>query len=135
MNMEELTFSFHHVGIIVKSIDHYEKNMMFEEKIAEVYDPIQKAKLALYKNFSDSYLELIEPQSYDSPTFNSLQKFGEHLNHLCYISNSLEQLNEFAEKNNWLQIFGPVPALLFDNKNVIFYFTQNKQIVEFIINK
>jgi hypothetical protein len=130
-----MNFNFHHVGIIVKSIKEYEKNMLFEKKINEVIDPIQKAKLSLYKNFSDSYLELIEPLTIESPTYNALNKFGEHLNHLCYITDSFDKINEYAEQNNWLQIFGPVPAVLFDNKEVIFYFTQNKQLIEFIIIK
>lgn len=133
--MSSNKFNFHHVGIIVKSIKEYEKKMLFEEKLNEVIDPIQKAKLSLYKNFSDSFLELIEPLSEDSPTYNALSKFGEHLNHLCYTSESFQMVNELAEQNNWLQIFGPVPAVLFNNKEVVFYFTQNRQIIEFIIIK
>jgi hypothetical protein len=124
---------FHHVGIIVNSIVDYEKKMFFEEKINEVVDPIQKAKLSLYKNFGSSYLELIEPLSEDSPTYNALKNFGNHYNHLCYTCDSVEELTIFADQANWLQVFGPVPAVLFDNKDVIFFYTPNKQILEFIL--
>jgi len=124
----------HHTGFVVKDIAAWEKNMLFENKIKEVIDPIQKAKLALYSNFSDSFIELIQPLEEDSFTMNALLKSGNHFNHFCYHVDSIEEMNEVASKYKLIPVLGPVPALLFDNEQVAFFYGRNRQIVEFLIS-
>lgn len=123
----------HHIGMIVKSIEMYEDKMFFQEKVKEVFDPIQNAKLALYTNFSDSYIELIEPINETSFTFNSLAKYGEHMNHFCYEVANESSVKELVKKYNLLLFKGPLDAVLFDNRQVYFAMDKNKNIVEFVI--
>jgi hypothetical protein len=125
----------HHSGFVVSNIDEWEKKMIFEEKIKEVVDEIQHAKLSLYKNFGSSYIELIQPLNESSFTWNALRKSGNHFNHFCYSISSEEELAQYIKKYSLIKVLSWVPALLFDNKLVSFYYTRNKQIVEFLISQ
>jgi len=124
----------HHVGFIVKDIDIYLSKMIYEAKIAEVVDPLQNARLCLYKNYSDSFIELIQPLNEEAYTWNSLIKNGDHFAHFCYSVNNEDELESTADKHNLLNILGPIPAKLFNGKNVYFYYTRNRQVVEFLID-
>lgn len=130
-----MNFKFHHIGIVVNSIEQYENQMLPAKKIKEVVDEIQNSKLALYENFNDSFIELIEPLNQKSTSINSLKKFGNHLNHLCYQTDSFLELDKFMMLNKWMKVFGPVPAILFENKNVVFYLNRGGQLLEFILSE
>ncbi len=123
----------HHIGIIIKDLDLWEKHFIFEKKINDLIDPIQNSRLALYKNFSETYIELIQPLNKSAFTWNSLMKNGNHINHFCYFDISEIQVQELAVLKKMIYLMGPIPALLFDNKRVMFYYTRNREIVEFLI--
>ena len=124
----------HHSGFVVTDIERWEKNMIYEKKVAEVFDPLQNAKLALYTNYSDSFIELIQPMNETAYTWNSLQKAGDHFNHFCYEVENNVELTEVVSRMRMLKVLGPIPALLFEGRQICFYYTKNKQIVEFVIN-
>ena len=96
----------HHVGFIVKDIDSWEKNVIYQKKLFDVFDHLQNARLALYTNYSNVFIELIQPMNDNSYTWNSLKKNGNHFNHFCY-----------------------------EGRQIYFYYTKNEQVVEFLINK
>ncbi len=123
----------HHIGYVVKDIEQYEKNLLFEKKVIELFDPVQNSKMALYSNFNESYIELIQPLNEQSFTYNFLQKSGGGYHHLCYEIKSREELMKVAADQKLISIKGPIPAILFGNREVWFYFSRNKQIVEFVI--
>lgn len=125
----------HHIGYIVKSIDNYEKNLLFENKINDLFDPIQNARLALYANFGSSFIELIEPLNADAFTFAFLEKNGNAYHHLCYEVANKEEMLAITKEKGYLLFKGPLKAILFDEQEVYFYFTKNKTIVEFLINE
>ena len=126
---------FHHLGFIVKSIEQYEKGLLFEAKIMETFDPVQKAKLSLYSNFDTSFIELIEPLEPSSFTWNSLQTKGNHFHHLGYEVNNMNEILLLQQRYNWINILKPVPAVLFNNRLITFYLTRNRQIIELIISQ
>jgi hypothetical protein len=127
---------FHHSGFIVKDIDSWEAKMVYEAKIADVIDPVQNARLCLYTHFAgDSFIELIQPLDEQAFTWKSLQKAGNHFNHFCYSVDTLEEVSNFAVENKLIPVLGPVKALLFEGKLVVFYYTRNKQIIEFLITR
>lgn len=126
---------FHHSGFIVKDIDSWEKQMIFEEKIGDVVDPVQNARLTLYKNYGDSFIELIQPLNEKAFTWNALQKSGNHFNHFCYKVQSVSEMEEIVKKYKLILVQAPMPALLFNGNNVAFYYTRNHRIVEFLISK
>ena len=126
---------FHHLGYVVKSIPLWEGQMLCESKENEVFDPVQEAQLALYKNFNNHYIELIQPLDKNSFTWNFLSKNGQGFHHICYEIQNMNELRDIVDKNKLIPILKPVPALLFNGKYVTFYYTRNKQIIEFILNE
>ena len=126
--------NLHHSGFIIENIDEWEENMIYHEKVKDIIDPLQNARLALYTNYSDSFIELIQPLNEQAYTWNSLKKSGNHFNHFCYKVENEEELRKIVSGNRMIKILGPIPALLFDGKKVCFYFTKNKQIIEFILD-
>ena len=126
---------FHHFGLIVSSIIDFEKKFIYEEKVAEVIDSLQNAKLSLYKNYSDSFIELIEPLSSKSFTWNHLNNVNSSpYHHFCYEVSDHSELNFIESKYRLLPILGPVPAKLFNDREVAFFYTRSKMIVEFLIH-
>ena len=125
---------FHHTGLIVESISIFESKLVYEEKILEVADPLQDAKLALYKNFGDSFLELIEPLSPKAFTWNYLKAGNASpYHHFCYEVIDDNELDQIQSKYRLIPILGPIPAKLFNDKLVAFFYTRNKMIIEFLI--
>jgi hypothetical protein len=124
----------HHLGFVVSDIAHYEKHLFFEKKIKEVTDPIQNSKLSLYESFGSCFLELIQPLNEKSFTYNFLKKNGNQFHHLCYKIESEDKLADIVSKQKLILIRGPIPAVLFDNNDVYFYYTRNKQVIEFLIS-
>jgi methylmalonyl-CoA/ethylmalonyl-CoA epimerase len=124
---------FHHSGFIVKEIESWEKQMIYEEKVDDVIDPMQNSRLALYKNFGNTFIELIQPLNEKAFTWKSLVKSGSHFNHFCYSIPPSDDLEKIVKKHRLILVLSPLPALLFNGKNVTFYYTRNHQIVEFLI--
>ena len=123
----------HHIGYVVKDIAQYEKNLIFEKKIKELFDPVQNSNMALYLNFTDSLIELIQPLNEESFTYNFLQKNGSSYHHLCYEISSEPELKELVDSQKLIKVKGPIPAILFDGRMVWFFYSRNKQIVEFVL--
>jgi methylmalonyl-CoA/ethylmalonyl-CoA epimerase len=123
----------HHIGYVVKDIVQYEKGLIIEKKVKELFDPVQNSKMVLYSNFSDSFIELIQPVTEDAFTYNFLQKTGGGYHHLCYEVASQQEMKDVVTLQKMIMIKGPIPAVLFDNREVWFYYSKNKQVVEFVI--
>ena len=123
----------HHIGYVVNDISWYEQNLLFEKKEKEIFDPVQNSIMALYTNFSNSYIELIQPLNEESFTYNFLKKKGNGYHHLCYEVSSLEEMKQIAMEQKLILLKGPLPAILFNNREVWFYYSRNKHIIEFVI--
>lgn len=123
----------HHIGYVVKDIDQYEKGLIIEKKVKELIDPVQNSRMALYSNFSDSFIELIQPLNGEAFTYNFLQKNGGGYHHLCYEVSTREEMKNITGQQKMILVKGPIPAILFDNREVWFYYSRNKQVVEFVI--
>src|SRR5690606_13429975 len=103
----------HHIGYIVKDIEQFEKSLLFEKKIKQLFDPVQNSQMALYSNFSDSFIELIQPLNEESFTYNFLQKQGNSYHHLCYEVTDRDELMKVVANQKLIAIKGPLPAILF----------------------
>lgn len=122
-----------HIGYIVESIDNFSESLFQYEAVSKKYDPIQKANLALFK-YENICIELIEPTSPESFTWNFLKGGGATYHHLCYEVSSVEEALGFIKQLKMIKVFGPVPAVLFDNRSVLFAFSKNKEVVEFLVS-
>jgi len=105
---------------------------MLREMVSEAEDPEQKARLALYSGHSDAFIELIQPMCDESFTWNFLQKNGEGFHHLCYEA-TLDEIMKYSVEKKLVKVLGPVPAVLFGNRDVMFYVDRNRMVVEFLI--
>lgn len=123
----------HHIGYVVSSIEKWERSLIAVNKIKQVDDSIQQASLALYQQSDNLFIELIQPLCEKAFTWNALQKKGGHYHHICYSVSDSKQLNNIITEYNLIPILGPVPAVLFSGLHVSFFYTRNKEIVEFLI--
>ena len=123
----------HHVGLIVDNIEKASTRLVTGEKVNEVYDPLQDARLVLFENFGSSYLELIEPQSEKSPTWNQLQVHSNHINHLCYSLLNRGQVEALISNKKLMTVSSWMPALLFPQSEVIFCYSRAKIMMEFLV--
>lgn len=123
-----------HIGIVVENIEEYLKNAVCSVVKTTVFDSIQRSRIALVEIGSGQPdIELIEPVDDEATTFNFLEKTGGGLHHLCYDVDSEEELNELLKQRGIKRIFGPAEAVLFGGKKIMFGYTRNREIVEFII--
>ena len=118
----------HHIGYVVKNIEKYKKNLIIEETVKKVYDETQKANLVLIKT-QNIFIELIEPVSKESFTYNFLQKGGGY-HHLCF-QTSKEEAEQFIKNKKMIKVLDWVYAPLLDAE-VCFAYNRNKEIVEFV---
>lgn len=132
--MKRLQMKIHHLGYLVSSIPEFESHLVYERKVKQVFDPIQKADLALYETGEGPFIELIEPKAQDAFTFQSLQKNGSGFHHLCYQLPDQSTLEEAVDRYLWIPIKKPMPAVLFGGDFVSFYMDRNRQIVEILID-
>jgi len=109
---------------------------LYERIVADVFDPLQEARLALIETQpQDCFIELIEPQAETSATWNFLQKNGGGLHHICYEVADPEELEEVTKAKRIKLFAGPMPAVLFGGREVAFGINRNREIVEFLISE
>lgn len=122
----------HHVGYVVKDIAVFAASFPGILLEREVYDPLQKARLALYAVGDGSRLEFIAPEGPESFTWGFLERSGPGLHHLCYEGLSAQEVEHTIGRHRLLKLRGPMHAILFD-REVIFAMTRQKSIVEFLL--
>lgn len=122
----------HHTGYIVENAADPSLVQEGLQLIVSVADSLQEAKICLYKTSKNEFIELVQPLNEKSPVWNFLQKKGNSFHHECYEA-GLEEIEKYATENKWYKIMGPVPAVAFNNRMVLFYMNDEKKIMEFIL--
>jgi len=126
---------FHHLGIACKDF----KNLkVFYKRLnysigQEIYDRLQNVKLVFCKSAIYPNIELIKPVNKKSPINNILKLSETSIYHLCYSTKKSEKdVIEFFKNQKIIKISGPLPAVLFNNKKVAFYYVKNVGIIEIL---
>ena len=126
---------FHHYGIACKDFKNLKSFYRMQNYSIgkEVYDSIQNVELVFCKSPVHPNIELIKPFNKKSP-INNFLKFSEtSIYHSCYATKKNEkQVMDFFKNQKIIKISGPNPAILFDNKNVSFYYVKNVGIIEIL---
>lgn len=122
----------HHIGYVVRSIEAAAGALPGLRLVDKVFDPIQQAELALYA-LDNIHIEFICPAGEQSFTWRFLDKTGGGYHHLCYEANSLEAVDRDIRAHRMVKVLGPVPAVLFGGRQVVFAYSRNKDIVEFLV--
>ena len=129
--------TFHHVGFVVPSIQ------AAVERIAHatgstwdgniVHDPTQRVRVTFLRDHlaMTPSIELVEPASEDSPVGRFLEKGG-GLHHVCYEVDSLEDQLAHCRTAGILPISRPAPAPAFDGRRIVWVFTPEGLLVEYL---
>lgn len=126
----------HHICLVVQDIiqscEHYKKIFGLKESSKLIIDPTQKVKIVFLKNPNENIeYELVEPLDKSSPVYRTATKKNS-LNHICYEVESIEDaIKQFQDDGNIL-ISGPVYAVAFDNRKIVFFYTREHMIVELL---
>lgn len=122
----------HHIGYVVRSIESSAAGFPGLKLVNKVFDPVQRAELALYA-LDNVHLEFVQPSDPESFTWRFLEKTGGGYHHICYEVGSLDAIVAIIRDQRMVKILGPVPAVLFGGRQVVFAYSRNKEIVEFLV--
>ncbi len=127
----------HHVGIVTKKLSECVKlyqALGYSEK-RQVYDPLQKASIALMERPGELMIELIAPECEESPAHKWLDRIKAGTYHICYEVHSLGDATGALRKLGFGMIMDPVPAVAFDNRRVVFLWSALTGLVELVERK
>lgn len=113
-----------HVGMAVKSI---EKTM---PGAPIVTDPVQKVRVTLVR-LHGTPIELVEPTAPDSPVVHTLGQ-GRAVYHLCFQVPDLEASLARALDRGFVKVSGPVPAVAFEGKRIVWLLSKTYGLVELV---
>jgi methylmalonyl-CoA/ethylmalonyl-CoA epimerase len=123
----------HHIGIVVRNIEKYLKSSPYDKSTDIVYDPIQQSNIVMLNTGqSGSSIELIEPMNKRSMTYSFLEKNGNSVHHICYLAKDMDEVDRYIRKYKFKKILGPVEARVFDGQSVVFAYSANQGLIEFV---
>lgn len=124
--MVQIPFRFHHIGLLVKSIqeaaDLQVARYGYQIESAIICDPVQTANV-LFLRLPNSchWLELVSPTDDHSKLANALAKRGGGLHHLCYEVHDIESACEQLRTSRQLMLSGPTPAVAFGGRRIAWF--------------
>ena len=132
----------HYVGYLVKRIDAarrafealgYEAFSLCGAE-AVCYDASRQCNICFLKlpERTESYLELIEPVSPDSPVWGLMAKYKNAPYHLCFESTDLSAYIQHLRDSGWAVFQPPAPAPAMDGRSVVFLVHRSAGIVELV---
>jgi methylmalonyl-CoA/ethylmalonyl-CoA epimerase len=125
----------HHVGIVVECLKTwgaaYARGLGLAQKSEVFRDPIQKVGVQFWGDEGTSLLEMIEPDSPDSPAWREMKKGG-GLSHLCYEVEDMERRVGEAVADGAVLVVAPVPAVAFSGRRVAFLYYRKLGLIEFL---
>lgn len=125
---------FHHVGVITgnleASISLY-ASLGYAASIIYV-DPEQKARIVLMQREQGPIIELIMPDSSESPAASWIQRIRAGPYHTCYEVDDLEAVMAFLRCQRLFPVLGPIPAIAFDMRRVVFLWGDRSGLMELL---
>lgn len=125
-------YNIHHIGRVVNNIAEelkYYRSLGFKCAKSVKIDHHQKVKIGLIDLGQGIFLELLEPHGKSSPIKNFLAK-NNGLHHICYRIDNLEKKIKTLKRYGVI-LSKPAPSV-FDGKKVFFFYTPQREIIEFI---
>ncbi|WP_456432142.1 VOC family protein [Nitratifractor sp.] len=118
-----------HIGFVVADTEAYLRHLPLHKVLKSLYDPLQQAQLTLVDG-GTTRIELIEPRSEESFTWNFLQK-GRGWHHICYAVADEAEAKEAIRNARMILVRGPMEAPLLEGE-VLFARNRNREMVEFV---
>ena len=125
-------YTVHHIGRVVKNIQRelkYYRSVGFKCSKSIKTDQFQKVRVGLVNLGDGILLELIQPYGKKSPIKNFLTNGG-GLHHICYQSDNL--LNTMQDLKEYGKIISKPTPSVFGGKKVLFFYSNQGEIIEFI---
>lgn len=135
--MDVSAFTFHHLGVAVKSIAKaipiYQDLFGYELFSGPFDDPIQRVSVCFLRRQAagEIIVELIAPLGENSPIDRILTKGGGAY-HVCYEVDNLDETLATLKSKKCIIVSGPVPAVAFKNRRIAWLFTPTQQLVELL---
>mgnify|MGYP001185181696 CR=1 FL=1 len=127
--------SFHHYGLALKS---FHNAIYFYQNLGykcgkEVVDLNQNVRAILCSSNNLPSVELVKSLNKDSPLENYLKKSNEIIYHVCYeVESSIDLDSYLFSKMKYICVSKPKPAILFNNRNVSFYYIKHIGLIEIL---
>ena len=135
--MDVSAFTFHHLGVAVKSIARaipvYQDLFGYELVSGPFDDAIQCVSVCFLRRQApgEIMIELIAPLGENTPIDRVLSKGGGAY-HTCYEVENLDETLAALKSKKCILVSGPVPAVAFDNRRIAWLFTPTQQLVELL---
>lgn len=124
----------HHVGVITGnlegSIDFY--TSLGYAASAIYADPMQKARIVLLQRAHEPLVELIAPDSPESPAARWIQRIVVGPYHTCYEVDDLEAMMAFLRSHRLFPVIKPVPAVAFNMRRIVFLWGESSGLLELL---
>ncbi len=126
----------HHIGIVVRDLtvqgEAYARILGAVPSSPVIHDPLQKVYLQFLSGGSGAVIELIAPDSEDSPVWRD-SKRGGGLNHLCYETDDLDRQLEESLRSPGAMVAREIrPAVAFGGRRVVFVYFEELGLIEFV---
>lgn len=127
----------HHLGIAVQNfypiLEYYQSVGYKSWHATPVRDELQSVDLMMLTKDGDVSIELVSPYSDTSPVHNYIRNEETRIYHTCYeVENFENTINLIKENFKVINVSKPKPAILFDNREVAFYYVKGIGLIELL---
>lgn len=134
MSIQPHAMRLHHIGVITGSL---EKSVSFYTILGynastTYVDPIQKAHIVLMQREREPLVELIMPDSPESPAARWRQRIVVGPYHTCYEVDALESMMAFLRRQRLFPVGEPVPAVAFNMRRIVFLWGASSGLIELL---
>lgn len=128
--------NFHHIGVAVKNIQEGIKcynDLGYTLQNDTIFqDDIQRVLICFMHQEGHPLIELIAPNSENSPVTKVLQKNGACPYHTCYEVDDLEAAILELRSKKYVPLAKPVPAIAFNNRHICFLLHKEIGLIELL---
>ena len=126
---------FHHYGLAVQDFARavrFHENLNYSIK-GPIIDELQEVELMICESDEYPFVELVKPVNEESPVNNYLRRNNEIIYHVCYeITEKEFDINDIFIANRSVCVRKPMPAVLFNNRRVSFYYLPDVGLIEIL---
>lgn len=117
-----MPLALHHLGVAVKDLEAaaavYTARYGYRKSGGPVHDPVQTAHVLFLELAGQAFcLELVAPDGPQSKLSNAVKKGG-GLNHLCYLTEDIEQSCATLRQDGMYLLQEPTPAAAFAGRRI-----------------
>ncbi len=136
----------HHIGLVVPHLSELVevfRSLGLKQATQPESDPIQKVRASFIASNEgeETYIELLEPLSDDSPVTKFLERKGGGLHHLCFEVDDIDSVVDELVERDFKLVSPPVECAGYDRSfrpgstqpsKIIFFLLGNKVLIELL---